>query len=273
MDKIRLIEESTAYDTPYGRVYMNYSSKNFVVRVSGGFDSAVMLYMLAKSIHDNGQTGVVMPITIRRKNSSDVRVFDRVDCYPYADSIIDWVRSEFPDVTINDSVKLDAEYWWLVKKIDGKNKGSYTFNQQLLCEYIYWRYVSVYLRDNPHENPDILRYCEYTGTTKNPPIDANGVPQSDESHRDDLDPNTIEAGSVTTVEIGRNDAYIEPFRNADKRMTFWLADHLGILDKVMQLSRSCEGDPFQTEEFTKECSECWWCLEKEWAANNYKVVK
>lgn len=270
MDMQQLINESVKYSTPYGDVYMNYSAKNFVIRVSGGFDSAIMLYILAKAMHDNNATGVIRPITIRRQNPTNIRELDRVNCYTYADDIINWVRSEFPSVNIEDSVKADAEYWWLGKKIDGKHRTSYSFTQQLLCDYLYWRYVSIYLKNHPNENPNQLWYCEYTGTTKNPPLDDETIPHSDESHRDNLDPNILIENSVTTGEINKSDAYLEPFRNADKRLTFWLADSLGILDKALSISRSCEGDPDQTDDFTKECGVCWWCLEREWANKNYK---
>jgi len=50
---------------------------------------------------------------------------------------------------------------------------------------------------------------------------------------------------------------------------FWLAKEAGILDDMLHLTRSCEGGPDETHDFTKVCGECWWCLERDWAHENY----
>jgi 7-cyano-7-deazaguanine synthase in queuosine biosynthesis len=60
-----------------------------------------------------------------------------------------------------------------------------------------------------------------------------------------------------------------PWRNADKRIVFWLAKEHSILNDMLKLTRSCEGDQWNTENFTKECGECWWCLERNWAKTYY----
>jgi 7-cyano-7-deazaguanine synthase in queuosine biosynthesis len=50
----------------------------------------------------------------------------------------------------------------------------------------------------------------------------------------------------------------------------WLANELGVLQDLLELTRSCEGGPVETEKFTKECGVCWWCLERQWGYQNYK---
>ena len=112
-------------------------------------------------------------------------------------------------------------------------------------------------------------YCEYNGVTKNPPGDS-GVPASEENHRDHYDHNYM-LGSATALSRGSHDFVAEyaPIRNADKRITMWLADYLGVLEDLLPITRSCEGGPVETENFTKECMQCWWCLERKWALDNY----
>lgn len=262
-----LLKNNEAYPTPYGVVYMNYTAKTHAIRLSGGLDSAVMLYMLAKSIKKNNATGIIRPLTVRRGNPTDLIKYNRVDVYPYVDTIIDWVRSEFPTVKIIDSVKEDANYWWIAEFVDGKNRSSYSETQTNLSRYLHWRYC----KSDASDINDII-YCEYCGTTKNP--NDPEMPQSDESHRDKIISGAIVTGSPTVVDTGideyRGAMTYEPFRNADKRITIWLANYLGILDKVLELTRSCEGDAASTNNFTKECMECWWCNERHWALKNYK---
>jgi hypothetical protein len=134
-----------------------------------------------------------------------------------------------------------------------------------LSRYLRWRFIEKRVTQN---SGDEILYCEYTGTTRNPPIGV--LPQSEESHRDTLSNNAIEIGSPTVINIVTSEEmYIEPFRNSDKRVTFWLATHLDILDTALKLSRSCEGGAIETRNFSRHCGECWWCLEREWGYRAY----
>lgn len=40
---------NTTYKTPYGNVLINTNAKNVGIFLSGGIDSAVMLYLIAKT--------------------------------------------------------------------------------------------------------------------------------------------------------------------------------------------------------------------------------
>jgi hypothetical protein len=256
--------------TPYGDVYINHSAKTFGIRVSGGFDSSLMLYLLAKSLSENNSTAVVYPMTIKKWNTIDNEWFDAADTFAYADKVIDWVRQKFPSVNIQDSLKRGAEFWWIPQMVNGQDRGSYLNTQNMLSSYLNWQNVTKYLWDNPDTATDELLYCEYTGTTKNPSLHLTDFPGSIESHRDNLKPNAIVEGSPTVAFFDEYYCEYEPFRNADKRLTFWLADNLGILQDLLALTRSCEGGPLETEKFTKECGECWWCQERDWAYRHYK---
>jgi len=257
------------YDTPYGKVLINTDAKNVGIFLSGGIDSAVILYLIAKTFSEKGIKTAIQPVTVRRGNPSEYREYDRVDIYPYADKIIAYVRNKFPNVNICDTIKEDANYWWASFLKDGKNLGSYTFTQSVLSNYLIWKYArpSIVSETNAQNGIDLL-YCEYFGTTKNPPKDSS-VPQSEESHRDNVTANYIQ-GVATAIDTGDFIKYYEPFRNADKRITMWLAHQLNILEDLLPITRSCEGGPVETENFTKECMECWWCLERHWALENFK---
>lgn len=262
--------QDSVLKTPYGDVYINHSAKTFGIRVSGGFDSSLMLYLLAKSLSENNSDAVVYPMTIKKWNTTDNEWFDAADTFIYADKVIEWVRKKFPKVNIQDSLKRGAEFWWIPCVINGQDRGSYLNTQNMLSAYLNWLNVTKYLWDNPDTTTDTLLYCEYTGTTKNPPLHLTDFPGSPESHRDDPKPNAIVPGSPTVTYFDDYFCEYEPFRNADKRLTFWLANELGILQDLLELTRSCEGGPVETEKFTKECGVCWWCLERQWGYQNYK---
>lgn len=257
---------SKRYNTPYGDVLINHTIKNIGIRLSGGFDSAVMLYAIAHALTETKSIAQIYPMTIRRTNSSEYFKYDRVDSYLYADAVAEYVKAAFPNVIIHPAIKEDANYWWAADHIDGKNISSYTNAQQNLARYNKWKFT----RSN-RENDEVL-YIDYTGTTKNPI--GTEVPPSEESHRDYNRTNIVCDEAVTTLlQDASNEhvVYVEPFRNADKRITMWLADSFSILEDLLIITKSCEGGPVETNGFTKECGLCWWCLEKKWAANNYKI--
>lgn len=256
--------------TPYGEVHINHLAKTFGVRVSGGFDSALLLYMLAKSLHENKSDAVVYTMTTKKWNTTDIELFDAADSFVYADRVIDWVRQKFPKVDIRDSLKRGAEFWWIPNIINGQDRSSYLNTQNLLSSYVHWQTVTKYLSDNSNIPSNTLLYCEYTGTTKNPPLHLSDFPRGPESHREQNKPNAIAEGSPTVAYFDEYFCEYEPFRNADKRLTFWLANHLGILEDLLLITRSCEGDKYTTNNFTQECNKCWWCHERNWAHQNYK---
>ena len=267
------------FATPYGDVYINTVAKHNSIRLSGGFDSAVVLYMLAKTLSDyNNTDAVIHPFTVQRSNPTTIEEYERVDCVQYAKQIIDYVRKCFPNVTINDTIVEPANYWWVHRFVDGANVSSYGTAQETVSNYLRWRYgdgnTELFPKPPYYVTPQNLIYCEYNGLTRNPPVDA--LPQSDESHRDNIDPNVVIKNSLTVLHTNKANSLwhyqYEPFRNGDKRVPFWIADNLDILDTLLTITRSCEGDIYNTENFTKECSECWWCLERRWGHENFAKI-
>ena len=265
-----LIKNSKHYTTPYGTVSINTRAENVGIFLSGGLDSAVILCLIAKTFAENSITAEIQPATVRRGNPTDIREYDRVDIYPYVEKIIAYVRQRFPTVVIHDTIKEEANYWWVSKHNGLGNISSYTHQQEILSSFLQWKFARPELViENDSKGLEDLLYCEYNGVTKNPPADC-GVPASEETHRDSYDDKYM-PGYATALSRGSDNfvAEYEPIRNADKRITMWLANDLGILEDLLPITRSCEGGPIETENFTKECMQCWWCLERKWALDNY----
>lgn len=262
---------SKQYNTPYGNVLIHYAAKSIGVRVSGGFDSAVMLYLIAKTLSETNSTAQIYPFTVRRVNTTSDYSYNRVNSYTYADAVIEYVKKQYPNVVIHPAIKEDANYWWVADHINGRNLSSYTTAQQNLSRYNKWRLARQRIVNELRPDDTDIMYIDYGGTTRNPA--AGIIPQSEESHRDALSKNLISGDSVTTLVSDLTNQYVvylEPFRNADKRITMWLANNHSILQDMLCMTKSCEGGPHETHNFSKDCGVCWWCLEREWALENYK---
>lgn len=254
------------YETPYGNVHINVGAPYLPIALSCGFDSAVMLYMLAETVSKLNPQAKIIPMTVRRINPLPEKLpeLDRVDNFPIANRVVDFVKAHFFKVNFEKHLRMDAPYWW-VKTDD--HQSTYVHSQKTLLQYVSW--ITNY--DFPEGHPT-LPYVRifYNGVTKNPPISLEGHHHR-ELHRDtNIDNNCDDEKSATVYIDSGSMLTLEPFRNADKRITMWLANELGILPSLLKISRSCEGGKEETDEWTKECNTCWWCLERQWAYDTYK---
>jgi 7-cyano-7-deazaguanine synthase in queuosine biosynthesis len=62
-----------------------------------------------------------------------------------------------------------------------------------------------------------------------------------------------------------DDKLYRPFINIDKKKIKEMYQHLGILESLFPLTRSCESIKI----FSGHCEQCWWCEERFWAFNRY----
>ena len=232
----------------YGNVYLDVSKDNTVVFVSGGLDSAVLLYLIAKEIKLTKSKTNLHVLTARRMNPTSDKTLDRVDNLIPAQKVIDYVY-ENTGVKVKEHHTMQAEYYWLTTEVNGKMVSSYSFAQETLTHLMIRRC---------HKLKESVAY--YNGVTMNPPKES--VPQSEESHRDN-----IISGIEGTVSVA-NGSFMDAFRNADKRITIDLAKKYGILEDLLDFTRTCEGNGEKTNNYTTDCGECWWCLEKQWALEN-----
>lgn len=249
---------SKIYNTPYGNVHLPVASPIVTVRTSGGFDSALLLYLIAQACSENNPTAIVQPLTVVRTNEDDYPSWHRVDNLPIVDDIVEWVRTQFPNVTIRDKNWKDAFKWWENKNI------SYTGAQRALVDEQTNSIVEL-------EDSYSCRVFDYNGVTKNPPVpmSINNMHQYRELKRDVDDAKDPAIEDSCTVIHGVNDSrcrFVEPWRNADKRITMHIARQLGVFEKLNQISRSCEGNRESTDSWTKICGVCWWCQERDWAS-------
>tara|TARA_B100001778_G_C18599736_1_gene636614 strand:- start:2685 stop:3455 length:771 start_codon:yes stop_codon:yes gene_type:complete len=247
------------YETPYGAVHIPIVSPIITVRTSGGWDSALLLYMVAKTCVEAKANAIIQPITVVRTNEDEYPDWHRVDNLPIVDVIVDWVRSEFPTADVKDKIWKDAFKWWENGNI------SYTDAQRDLVR------EAAEASPPMHQSWHDCQLHDYNGVTKNPPVpmliaDKHQYRELKRDHNDANSPAVAE-DSCTVIHgpHNLNRRMVEPFRNADKRVCMYLARQFGIFEKLNTISRSCEGDRESTNSWTKVCGICWWCQEREWA--------
>lgn len=102
-------------------------------------------------------------------------------------------------------------------------------------------------------NVDAFKYIFY-GETKNPPIKLDTVYEAPLGRDGENQPTRFKLCFV-------------PFKNINKKGIKELYDHLGVLEEIFPLTRSCEY--FPTTDFSKHCEKCWFCAERYWGFQRY----
>ena len=67
----------------------------------------------------------------------------------------------------------------------------------------------------------------------------------------------------------RGKGYWKPFLNMTKKDFADLYEKHNLMDSLFPYTASCVAKAGETNNFTKPCQKCFWCLEKYWAFNMY----
>ena len=271
------------YPTDYGLVAFDLSRKNLLVSCSGGMDSSTTLYGLAQAISEHGTDNIIQPVTLRKvSNAAENKPknleknikkpeFDKVNNYVIVDGIVEYVRSKFPTVTINEPRRLDIKGWWEKSSNISQQKDFYVnvaTSMGSLSDAL------VYNGDTC--NPDEVIGFEYDI------VNFTRVPRNADPTRVKLTADMCnlidDTISVTMTDYFYDGRLTEffPFRNFDKRAVMSFIDTYGDLGTYLKITRSCEGDRKTTKNFTVTCpgvTTCWWCAERKWALETYKKDK
>jgi hypothetical protein len=197
--------------------------------MSGGADSSMLAYLLAKKIKDENLNIKIQPLSVRRGRPNNPI---------YAGNVIDWIEEEL-NVKMNDHIvyypPIDDEYQREIKE--------------------FWDRDDQNFRDN-------LFQILYSGITRNPPSNDNTISKNKERSRDD------DADRPLKTENGVR-FYINPFFDIDKKQLAELYKQYNITDTLFPLTYSCEGSAELTNTHTQHCEKCWWCEERYWAFGRY----
>lgn len=218
-----------------------HNKQNVLVNVSGGADSAILLYMVAKYIKDNNRDDIRLCV-ITCSNDKKGQWNGR-----RAMDVVEYVRN-----------KLDANIFM-----------HYVYSRDIQ-DVTYFHEVEGFLRDkgaldfilsgitsNPHDKNVEVTDCN--GNIIN--LYETGLPERN------YDPSNPQQ----TI----SERFSNPYANVDKKMIAHLYKHFGVED-LFSLTRSCETIPDPEKLMTpsgiadqsktaEHCGDCWWCLERKWA--------
>lgn len=219
-------------------INFNETHKKILLDISGGADSSLLLYMLIKYLQDTKRTDVEVNLL--------TMAFDKKGRWTakYANSIIDFVI----DKTQTDYIK---NHWVFYRKTPES-----TYIPQMEEHYI------------KSENITLLM----NGRTANPPLGETVTNYKGESillTETSPAPERNVNGSAKIYQYYSTLTIYRPFVNLHKKEIKDLYEKYDLLDSLFPLTRSCEGFDYETENYTKTCGRCWWCLERKWAFGEY----
>ena len=217
--------------------FFNFNTQNLKIgiAVSGGADSALLLYLTAKYVKD----AEIIPWSgyeIENKNHK-FRPFTIHD----AKSVVDVVRNKLPNAHISQ------HYIWSYDK-RGQDKKIYMKDEAKRCL----------------DNGIIDLYV--TGRTANPPKDVlNEIEKKLPS--DTAGP--IESSRSYLQSERPSDTYYAPFINMNKKVISRLYQKYDCMEDLFPVTQSCVGWAEETNWFTEPCKQCFWCHERKWAFGSY----
>lgn len=207
------------------------------VWMSGGADSAVLCYILAKKIIQDQLPLQIQPITVDYKRPFSFiagNVVTEIKKLLSADTIFkDHLVYNPPDDTVWSHAELTDQFHQLNEK---------------------------HVRENKFQ---VL----YSGITTNPPVDIQkkfnwGILKDVEVKRGSTVPKDKVRHLVKQEPDATYEFYeIKPFFDLTKKDIALLYLSLHILDTLFPLTRSCE----DLKSTTGHCGNCWWCEERAWA--------
>jgi hypothetical protein len=229
--------------------------KKIAVSVSGGADSALLLFLLCSLIDEqklNISIDVISNIRMwkdrpwQRKNSLDV---------------FNYISKQFSNIQFcrhENFIAPELEYGNIGRSIIDRNgdlKSGDQISTLAHAEYICYTF-------------EIDAW--FAGITKNPPADS--ITHGMDNRYSEFDGNVD-----SLISKHHNTVICHPFRFTDKRWIMKQYKNYN-LEKLLEVTRSCEGDNRQYPEIFKgldytnyskdinvpECGKCFWCQEREW---------
>ena len=205
---------------------------------SGGADSSLLAFLLAKTIKDYNLDIKIMPITFKRGNKP-------------------WNLAVATNVINQIEKILEIEK----NKIFLSHNYCYLGNHELVDEFNKKTFNHI---DSLKQNGLIT--IVYSGLTKNPYPLPEELINERETIRDEPDNHFKGTESINCVE---ERLVSDPLMFLTKEFIADLYKKYDLLDSLLPYTRSCEGFMHNTKFFKETCQTCWWCRERKWAFAKY----
>ena len=228
--------------------------KKVTISLSGGADSASLMYLVVKHFPEVE----IIPVTCRDQNApkdADAAV-----------KIVNWIKKEFPNNNIKDHQIFDfndkTEDFVSHEDVDKTIEKYPQFtgmrrtqvSKIIQVDRINWNIMK--------QHPGAVRL---DGMTRNPPEEEMkrlDFYEKAERRRDQDKPIVEEYRKYKDSEfLNIYQAYI----NVDKKFVAGVYQENGLMETLFPMTRSCVGTARQTDNFARECHQCFWCHERKWA--------
>jgi len=222
---------------------------NICINISGGADSAILLYMLIKYCEDHIPNACIHIIT----GANPVKGWYNAI---WASRVIDRV------LNLTNTTLIKSQY-------------TYFSDEQ--------RRTELDTAEKVMHNVNNLSFTIH-GTTQNPPLDIEELVEGRHTPRDEghgfhriqksrlNETASTKIGTTTVVKNIQSITRWMPFMDVDKRMVAYLYTHFDMLEALFPFTRSCEWHKGMSylrlvvpNPGDKHCGECWWCKERKWA--------
>ena len=219
-------------------------NKHIVLSLSGGADSAALFYLACKHYPEK----VYLPFTGLDENAPKDAEAARL--------ITRFMKQKFKTLQIKNTRVFnfnDREYKYITHKAVKRTKKKQFpgMNMRQVSKMVQLRSMSAKMRTKYPLS------FEIDAITANPSMQE--MQEGNFGHfgerRRDLD----EAANTMGAKRW------QPFINVNKKFIADIYNQNGLLNNLFALTRSCTGNRYDTDNFTKECHKCFWCFEKRWA--------
>ena len=219
------------YKNKFGTIHVMkdgdlFRGKTLALSMSGGADSTMLCYLLAKTSRRHN-----LQITIQPYNGYDI--WAPMDSKGVV-KIIKYIQSKFPTVDIQ----------WPISTVFDTNGD------------LGPRSKNMYIRPlldklEAHNVVDLVM----NGISMGPPLE---VQQTFKDWDNKINVRRL-PGYHLWNEVERAIDHLSPFKHVDKRFVVQCYKDFGI-EKLLRMTNSCTAPQ-------GNCSECWWCQERNWALN------
>ena len=204
------------------------------INLSGGADSALVMFMTCRELEKRNSDAMIVPITGVDK-TRPTNIWN-------AEEIVLLFKEMFPMVKFANH---EVNHYTKDHEKDKTNKHK-KHESKLWSE----------------KKIDVL----FHGRSANPPEDvakANNLFFKREERRDKHGHERV------PYHENHNKPFYCPLEYLDKRFVAEQYKKFNLLDNLFPITASCVEYADKTDNFTKPCKECWWCREKKWAFGMY----
>jgi hypothetical protein len=208
------------------------------ILMSGGADSSLLAFLLAKTIKDYNLDVKILPISFKRDNKP-WNLWVATYVIENIENILDIKKGE---------IFLNHNYCYF------GNHEKPEFHKNL----------EIHFKTLKDKN---LVTMLYNGMTKNP----DPIPSELEDQRETKRDNPIERINNLPQESREEFIISMPFIFQDKSFIANLYKKHDLLNSLFPYTRSCEGFLDKTDFYRSSCEKCWWCRERTWAFSKYTL--